>query len=151
MWADKQVSEKFKSIHEVPDWLKHEIPVSHEIRLIRQALGMSQEQLADKIGSHQHFIAHVENDSSNDVRLSTLKKIAQGLGCELVVNLVPKKIITETLEDKSLEVARKLISVSSGNACMEMQLPEPDFIQDQVKELQGKILSKYRSSLWQTV
>ena len=51
----------------------------HEAR-IKQ--GLTQEQLAEKIGTSKGYISKVENDIK-DVRISTLRKIIEGLGGQL--------------------------------------------------------------------
>ena len=45
----------------------------------RQKAGLTQEQLADKIGTKKSYISRVENGHT-DIQVSTLFKIFQGLG-----------------------------------------------------------------------
>ena len=45
----------------------------------RQKVGLTQEQLADKIGTKKSYISRVENGHA-DIQFSTLLKIFQGLG-----------------------------------------------------------------------
>jgi Predicted transcriptional regulator with C-terminal CBS domains len=53
------------------------------IQEARKKKGMTQQQLADKVGTNKAYISRVENDIK-DVRLSTLQKIVEiGLGGEL--------------------------------------------------------------------
>lgn len=56
----------------------------HEARLEK---GMTQEQLAEKIGTTKSYISKIENNIK-EVRLSTLKKIIEiGLGGNLELNI----------------------------------------------------------------
>ena len=55
----------------------------HEAR-IKQ--GLTQEQLAEKIGTSKGYISKVENDIK-DVRISTLRKIIEGLGGQLNLSI----------------------------------------------------------------
>ena len=48
----------------------------------RKKKGLTQQQLADKIGVNKAYISRVENDLK-DVRYSTIRKIVTGLGGEL--------------------------------------------------------------------
>ena len=49
----------------------------------RRKKGLTQQELADKVGTNKAYISRVENDIK-DVRLSTLQKIVEvGLGGEL--------------------------------------------------------------------
>ncbi len=53
------------------------------IQAARKKKGMTQQQLADKVGINKSYISRVENDIK-DVRYSTLRKIVEtGLGGEL--------------------------------------------------------------------
>lgn len=53
------------------------------IQEARKKKGMTQQQLADKVGINKAYISRVENDLK-DVRYSTLRKIVEtGLGGEL--------------------------------------------------------------------
>lgn len=53
------------------------------IQEARKKKGMTQQELADKVGTNKAYISRVENDIK-DVRLSTLRKIVEtGLGAEL--------------------------------------------------------------------
>lgn len=53
------------------------------IQEARKKKGLTQQELADKVGTNKAYISRVENDIK-DVRLSTLRKIVEtGLGGEL--------------------------------------------------------------------
>lgn len=52
------------------------------IQEARKKKGLTQQQLADRIGVNKAYISRVENDIK-DVRYSTLRKIVTGLGGEL--------------------------------------------------------------------
>jgi transcriptional regulator with XRE-family HTH domain len=53
-----------------------------KIIILRKALGITQSQLAEKSGTTQQQIARIENGVV-DPRLSTLRRIANALKCEL--------------------------------------------------------------------
>ena len=54
---------------------------------LRKEQGMTQEQLADKVGTTKSYISRIENNAS-DIRLSTLMRIIQeGLGGHLKLSL----------------------------------------------------------------
>lgn len=56
----------------------------HEARLEK---GLTQEQLADKVGTTKSYVSKIENNIK-EVRLSTLKKIVElGLGGQLQLNI----------------------------------------------------------------
>lgn len=144
----KQISKKAGSMTELPGEFMWSAPLAKQIRMIRNALGMTQKQLAQKVRAEQHGIAQMEAKDNRDFHVSTLKRIAEGLNCELVVRLVPKENIEGLLERKSRERAQKLISISTANAALESQAPNADLIKDQIEEMKNTILDKHRSTLW---
>jgi len=143
-----QISRKFKSIQDVPKWMRHGLSIFNQIYLIRKALGMTQKQLAVRSKGNQCDITMLEKGKRKDVQISTLERIARALGCELSISFIPQKNLLEVVEGKSLAQAQKLIAASSANMAMELQKPEQEIIGEQVRELQEEIMKKRRSSLW---
>ena len=122
-----------------------------QIRNIREALGMTQAQLAERSGLTQSMIAEIENGRRENLGLSTVKKLAEGLNCHPVVQVLPKKNISQILDEQSSSVARRIVSISSGSAAIEMQAPSPGAIERQVAALKKDLLGKHRSALWQKI
>jgi len=57
------------------------------IKEARKKRSLTQQELADKVGTTKNYISRVENDAS-DIRLSTLMRIIrEGLGGSLSLNL----------------------------------------------------------------
>jgi len=145
-----EINELFRSKPQVPDWMAKDMPVGKQVQLIREALGMTQAQLAKRCGIRQNMIARIESDLAIDLRLSTVQKLAKGLDCRLISRLVPEEEIGKVLDQKSLEAARKLVGLSKSSAGLEKQMPEDRYIEEQVREMQFKIREKRPSSLWRT-
>lgn len=62
------------------------------VRGIREAIGLPVEELARRVGVQRWEIHRIEkSEQSQRVMLSTLKRAAEGLGCEVVYALVPKE------------------------------------------------------------
>jgi transcriptional regulator with XRE-family HTH domain len=59
------------------------------IKTLRESLGMTQEQLAEKVGRTTRAIRQVENGEAFP-RISTLGKIAEALNAELIISLISK-------------------------------------------------------------
>lgn len=60
-----------------------EFKLGYLIQEARKKKGLTQQELADKVGTNKAYISRVENNVK-DVRLSTLRKIVEtGLGGEL--------------------------------------------------------------------
>lgn len=56
------------------------------LRLARENAGMTQEEVAKKLGTHKTAISRIENHAE-DIRLSTLEKYAKAFGKTLKVEL----------------------------------------------------------------
>jgi len=66
------------------------------IRAIRDALGMTGEQLARRIGANKQRVARIESDESQGrVTIKTLTRVAEGLDCVFVYGFVPRTSLEE--------------------------------------------------------
>ena len=64
--------------------------VADQVAERRQAVGLSQKELAELCGTTQSAIARLES-GGRPPRIDTLLRLAAALDCELVVELVPKE------------------------------------------------------------
>jgi len=80
------------------------IPNKGWLRAARQALGLTQSQMAKKLGMKQQAYANIEvREPKETVTLETLRRAAGALDCDLVYAFVPKRAIARTY----LELAEK--------------------------------------------
>ncbi len=67
------------------DWATYGDSLAHRVRYIRQARGLTQEQLADRIGMHRNQVSNIERnassapDSASDPHLSVVYRLASAL------------------------------------------------------------------------
>lgn len=61
--------------------------IGEQLKLERLKAGLTQEQLADKIGTKKSFISRVERGHA-DIQLSTLVKVFQGVGRQVSVRVL---------------------------------------------------------------
>ena len=86
--------------------LGDEFALLDEFLKARAAQGLTQAQVAEKIGTTQSAVARMESGSGkHSPSLATLSKYAEALGCKLEVRLVRKA-----------RSARNLTGLSSGSA-----------------------------------
>ena len=78
--ADKKFAVSFDSGYE-------EFKVGVLLRQAREHAGITQEALAQRTKTRKSAISRLENHAE-DVRLSTVKRVAQALGKKLVIQLV---------------------------------------------------------------
>ena len=58
---------------------------------LREKAGLTQAQLAKRIGVSQPFIAKIENDEASNLSLETLVKIVNALNMEVEIKIHPSK------------------------------------------------------------
>lgn len=83
-------------------------PVRGWIRAIREALGMTAEQLARRLQATQPAIVKMEaSESKGTIQLATLRRAAAALDCDLVYALVPRKPLEETIRARARNLIRQ--------------------------------------------
>jgi len=83
---DKHIEERIKinpSLGEELDKATDAIEVGFQIYTLRKNMGLTQTKLAKKIGVSQSNIARIESADYNHYTMTTLYKVAKGLGADL--------------------------------------------------------------------
>ena len=88
IWKEKLLSKP--GMQEYYDSINIEADVLYSLVKERYRQGMTQQELADRTGIDRAEISKLENGNSNPT-LRTMKKLANALNCNLVINWVPKK------------------------------------------------------------
>ncbi len=78
-WKDKEFRKYFNEEGK-------KLRVGYKIAQLRQKLGLTQKQLAEKIDTSQTVIARLEGGDYWQCSLSTLEKIALATGTQLIIN-----------------------------------------------------------------
>lgn len=70
--------------------------VAREIYALRTSRGLTQRELAERIGTTQSVIARLENTNYEGHSLRMLRRIAEALDAHLSVHLVPEELLTRS-------------------------------------------------------
>ena len=70
---------------------RHRAEIAMEIFNLRQKAGLTQNQLADKIGTTQSVISRLEDADYRGHSLEMLRRIAEALNCRLEVHIIPER------------------------------------------------------------
>jgi len=143
----EQISKKFKSIENLPDWLSNYPDFKDQIKLLRETLGMTQDQLGKMVNRSLRSIQQIESGDATP-KISTLYKIANALNAELKIALIPHQNIIEFLDKKASIKAEQLVKLSKTSSTLEIQSPSEEETKAQVESLKREILDKKRDSLW---
>lgn len=78
------------------DELETEFTLLRELLLARQRAGLTQAQVAEKMGTKPPAVTRLEtalSDNRHSPTIATLKRYAEAVGCKLEVHLVPAKAL----------------------------------------------------------
>ena len=125
--------------------------IGDQIRMTREALGMTQVQLAARSGLAQSMIAGIETGARTNPNFATIRKLAEALNCSFISQLSPQKNIPVFLEEQSDRLARKIVAISSGSSAIEFQSPSPKAAEEEILQIKKELLGKHKSALWQRI
>lgn len=136
---DKRLKIQYGSLYSDKGWIK----------LIREALGMSTQQLANKVGINQSRISRLENAEINgDLKLSSLKKIADGLNMQFVYGFVPKDSLEGMVQEQAKIKARQRMTRVNHTMRLEEQELSDDEKSKAFQDLVHKILIEDAKDFW---
>ncbi len=142
-----QISKKFKSINDLPEWMANFPSFQNQIKSIRKTLGMTQEQLGKLVNRKLRSIQKIEAGHVAP-KISTLTHIANALNSELKIMLIPRQDIDTFIKSKASIKAEELVKMSKTSSALEIQAPSGEEVQEQIEEMKKEILEKKRDILW---
>ena len=111
-------------------------PLRGWIRAIREALGMTAEQLGTRLGVKQPSVVALEqSEVKGTIELATLRRVAEALDCKLVYALVPNKPLEQTVRERARLFARRRFEPIGHSMALEdqkVQRKETDALIDEV-------------------
>lgn len=76
------------------------------IRAIREALGMPRHELGRRMGVGEKRVMQLERgEAQGKLTMESLARAAEALDCELVVALVPRRPLEQTVNDRRMQLA----------------------------------------------
>lgn len=126
-----------------------QVPVKGWIRAIREALGMSGRQLAQRLKVSQPRIPRLEQDElTGSVTIKTMQQVAEALDCTFVYALVPRTSLEDTLRGQARMIAQDRIERAAHSMLLEAQSLSAE---EQQKSLDSAIVELVREmpkELW---
>jgi len=80
-----------KGFSEAYEALDLEYQVADQLLKARARAGLTQDAVAARMGTTKSAISRLESAGKHAPSLSTLKRYAQAVGCDILVKLVPQK------------------------------------------------------------
>ena len=124
------------------------LPVHALIRMARNAVRMTQTQLAARAGLPQSHLAVIETGKV-DLKLTTLRKIFRALHGDLVIVARFRKTPAAMVAERIREVARKKIARVSGSMALEKQLPDDVMTKRLIKAEEERMLREPSTEIWE--
>lgn len=121
------------------------------IRAIRQALGMTTGQLAQRMGVKQPRVVELEKSESTDaITVRSLQRAAEAMGCRLVYVLVPELPLSETLNARAARIADQHLAAVDQTMGLEGQrVPDKTRFADTRRQMIADLLRR-PARLWDT-
>lgn len=119
------------------------------VRAIREAMGMSLRQLAERAGVSKTTVRSAEvNEVKGTVQLNSLARLAEAMDCELVYALVPRDSLRDTIERRARHVAERMVGRVSDSMELEGQGISVAEHARQVDELTAEVLRDRGRDFW---
>jgi DNA-binding XRE family transcriptional regulator len=80
---------KRKGFGEAYAALADEYSLAHELLAARSRAGLTQEEVAESMGTTKSAVSRLESVGRHSPSVTTLKKYARAVGCEVEIHLVP--------------------------------------------------------------
>ncbi len=94
---------KRKEFRKAYEDLEEEYRLTREMLAARSKFGLTQEAVAELMGTTKSAVSRLEADGKHAPSLTTLKKYARAVGCRLEIKLVPNAHLTR----RSTRTAKK--------------------------------------------
>lgn len=125
-------------------------PPTGWLKAVRVSLGMSLQQLADKLSITKQSVQEIETrEKEGNINLKTLKDTASALDMQLVYGFVPKDgTLDDLIERKAKELAIRIVSRTSNTMKLEDQENSKQRIKKAIEERTAIIKNEMPKMLW---
>jgi predicted DNA-binding mobile mystery protein A len=125
-------------------------PPTGWLKALRVSLGMSLQQLADKLSITKQSVQEIETrEKEGSITLKSLKEAANAMDMQLVYALVPKDGTLDNLIDrKATELAIRIVSRTSNNMKLEDQENSKERLKKAIEERTAIIKNEMPKTLW---
>lgn len=119
------------------------------LKTVRQALGMSGPQLANRLGVTKGRISQAEAaELDGGMRLKTMKSMAEAMNCRFVYAVIPEKEIEQVIKDQAIKKAKARVKAASTHMALEAQSLDKQTLDSEIERIATEIMSKTPSDLW---
>jgi predicted DNA-binding mobile mystery protein A len=126
------------------------VPPTGWIKAIRTAIGMTMQQLGNKLSVSKQGILDIEKrEKEGAITIKSLKEIARALDMQLVYGFVPNDgSLDDLIEKRAIQLATKIVLRSSHTMKLEDQANSNKRIEMAIKERAEEIKNEMPKILW---
>lgn len=126
------------------------VPPSGWIRAIRTALGMSMQQLGNKLSITKQSVGDMERrEKDGSITLKALRETANAMDMQLIYGFVPKGgTLDDLIERKAKELAIQIVMRTSNTMKLEDQENSKMRIEKAIAERTEEIINEMPKILW---
>lgn len=147
---------KWLAVKQLDDQLDAFKPVQRQqrpkrgwVRAIRDALGMSAEQLGKRAGMAKQAVSTAESrELHSKITLANLKKLADAMDCDVVYALVPRSSLEDLVTRQAKAIARERLGLVSHTMALEDQRVAEELSESQFERLVQELLVERPRYLW---
>ena len=143
----EQLSKKLNSYNSLQEFV---VPSIGWIKTIRTSLGMSLEQLGDKMGVTRQSAQNLEKrEKDGSATLKALEGAGRSIDMKLVYGFVPVDgSIEQLIERKAKQIATQIVMRTSGTMKLEDQENSEERIEKAIEERTAEIIDEMPKILW---
>ena len=126
------------------------IPPTGWIKAIRAAIGMSMQQLANKLNISKQGVMDIENrEKDGSITIKSLREIARVMDMQLVYGFVPNNgSLHALIEKRAAELATKIVMRTSNTMKLEGQGNSKQRLESAIKERAAAFKNEMPKILW---
>ena len=141
----EQLDKKLLELKQLP-----EKPFNGWIKTIREALGMTTSQLAGRVKVDQSRITKIERAEPDlNLKLSTMEKVADGLGMKFVYGFAPKDSLEDIVRDQARKLALKRMQRLDHTMRLELQNLNQEEKEKAIRDMVDRLLIEGDKELWE--
>lgn len=143
----EQLNSKLTSYKSVENSI---LPQIGWIKTIRTSIGMTLEQLGNKLGISKQSVQQLEKrESEGSVTINTLEEVASAMDMKLVYGFVPiDGSVNQLIERKARALATEIVMRTSNTMKLENQQITTEKIQQAIEERTKQLMETLPKILW---
>lgn len=144
--AIRHLDQRFKALRPL---LEAQRPPKGWVRAVRDALGMTTKQLAQRMGVAQPRITELEKaEMSGGITLTSLERAAEALGCRVVYAFVPECTLAERVKEQAERIADRQLAHVGQNMNLENQGVKDTKVRQEMRQHLIEELLRKPARLW---